>query len=162
MIIYLDTNVYCRPFDNQLQERIKWEADAFVTITIQVKEQSVKCLSSDILRLEVELIKNPGKKSEVKKYIQICSGHIEETEQIAVLAEEMATKCKLRGRDALHLASALLAHADYFITCDDELQQKSRGINRFAHTHLGYGMKLGNPIRFVLELETERGDRNDT
>jgi type III restriction enzyme len=29
MIIYLDTNVYCRPFDNQTQDRIREETDAF-------------------------------------------------------------------------------------------------------------------------------------
>ncbi len=102
----------------------------------------------------MELIKDTKKKLEVKRYIQICSEHIEETGQLVILAEKLAANCKLSSRDALHIAAVLLNHVNYFITCDDELERKTLSINRFANSCLGYGIKIKNPINFLLELNT--------
>jgi len=51
MIIYLDTNVYNRPFDDLSQERILEEAFAFIEIYSFVVRGTLKCISSDILKL---------------------------------------------------------------------------------------------------------------
>jgi len=53
MTIYLDTNVYNRPFDDHSQERILEEALAFIEIYSFVVRGTLKCISSDILKLEI-------------------------------------------------------------------------------------------------------------
>ena len=54
MIIYLDTNVFGRPFDDRSYLRIDIEAQASLAILVMIEEKQMKCLCSDILRLEVE------------------------------------------------------------------------------------------------------------
>lgn len=67
MTIYLDTNVYNRPFDDLSQERILEEAFAFIEIYSFVVRGTLKCISSDILKFEVhntsdEVRRNRGAK----------------------------------------------------------------------------------------------------
>ena len=56
MTIYLDTNVYNRPFDDLSQERILEEAFAFIEIYSFVVRGTLKCISSDILKLRFTIL----------------------------------------------------------------------------------------------------------
>jgi len=53
MIVYLDTNVYCRPLDDRSQPRINLEAEASLNILKAIETGSIKSITSDILKLEV-------------------------------------------------------------------------------------------------------------
>lgn len=55
-LIYLDTNVYSRPFDDQTQTEIQEEANAFLEIIGEVKTGKLILLGSDILDFEVHNI----------------------------------------------------------------------------------------------------------
>jgi hypothetical protein len=52
-LIYLDTNSYSRPFDDQTQTDIQAEANAFLEIIAEVKGGKLLLLGSDILDFEV-------------------------------------------------------------------------------------------------------------
>jgi hypothetical protein len=54
MLIYLDTNVYSRPFDDQTNEKFQVEANAFLKILAEVKTGTLNLLSSAILKFEVD------------------------------------------------------------------------------------------------------------
>ncbi|OGW00072.1 MAG: hypothetical protein A3D97_08275, partial [Nitrospinae bacterium RIFCSPHIGHO2_12_FULL_39_42] len=108
MRVYLDTNVYCRPFDDQSQKRIQEETDAFEEILEATKEGKFFLLSSDILVYEVS-------------NISLCKNRVEEVEDIKDLAIIIRYRCSIKDRDALHLASAIIGKADYFLTCDNEI-----------------------------------------
>jgi len=41
MIIYLDTNVYCRPFDNQSQKKISKETEAVSDIYDKIASKPI-------------------------------------------------------------------------------------------------------------------------
>ena len=56
MKIYFDTCVYCRPFDDQTQNRIKKETEAFVKVLKLGEMGIVTIVSSDVLIDEIECI----------------------------------------------------------------------------------------------------------
>ena len=51
----------------------------------------------------------------------------------------------LKEKDAMHLAFAI-DHADYFITCDDEIINKKKEIEE------QFKIKVVNPVEFVKEV----------
>ena len=50
-LVYLDTNVYARPFDDQTHATILKAANAFQAIIMSVNAGCLQLLSSDILAL---------------------------------------------------------------------------------------------------------------
>ena len=117
MKIYLDTCIYCRPFDDQFQNRIKKETETFAKLLEIAETGKIILVSSDVLIDELEEIVDPQKSIEVREFITICKEHIELSEEIIKLARSMEKECKITGADALHIASSV--GAKYFITCDD-------------------------------------------
>jgi hypothetical protein len=126
MEIYFDTCVYCRPFDDQTQNRIKNETAAFVNVLKLGEMGIVTIVSSDVLIDEIEEIVDPRKRSEVREFITICGVHVALSEEIIKLARDMEDECTITGADALHIASS--AGTKYFITCDDYILLKGECI----------------------------------
>ena len=82
----------------------------------------------------------------------ICSGCPEESRVDVSLTEEIRKRAAelegfgFRGIDALHLASAEAADADFFCTCDDGIIKKASSINVSR-------MKVLSPTDMIKELE---------
>ena len=151
MIIYLDTNVYCRPFDNQKLDRIRAETDAFEVILEGIRNGRFITLTSDVLQYEITKILSPLKRTEVERYLALSKKRVEEKEEILKLGIVIRDRCGIKDRDALHLASAIAGGATYFLTCDDEVTSATKGAGcteKVADEH-GSGMKICNPIIFV-------------
>ena len=87
LLIYLDTNVYARPFDDQTRSTIQAEADALLIIIEAVKAGRLSLLSSDILFFEVHNILNEEKKTKVMEYLTLCTHHIESSDEILNLGK---------------------------------------------------------------------------
>jgi len=137
MKIYLDTCVYCRPFDDQSQERIARETEAFAAIL----GSDFVFLCSEVLEAEVEDIEATDMRIEVKGFLGICREHVFLSSEIEEMAAELIKKCGLAPMDALHLASAV-GRAEYFITCDDFIIGKAECIK---------GIKVLDPVSFAEE-----------
>lgn len=151
MIIYLDTNVYCRPFDDQTQERVREETDAFELILEGIRNGLFIALTSDVLQYEITKILSPLKRTEMGRYLALSKKRVEEKEEIMKLGIVIRDRCGIKDRDALHLASAIVGGATYFLICDDELTSATKGVGcteKVAAEH-GSGMKICNPIIFV-------------
>lgn len=155
MRVYLDTNVYCRPFDDQSQKRIQEETDAFEEILEANRESKFFLLSSDILVYEVSNILSFHIKTEVEKYLSLCKNRVKEGEDIKDLAIIIRDRCRIKDRDALHLASAIIGKADYFLTCDNEITAR-KGVKCVEKISEEYGNKIRilSPVNF----EYERGE----
>ena len=121
--IYLDTNVYSRPFDDQMRSTIQAEADALLTIIEAVKAGRLSLLSSDILFFEVHNILNEEKRTKVLEYLTLCAYHIESSDEILNLGKQIQNRCHTRARDALHIASAIIGNARYCLSCDHTVTQ---------------------------------------
>ncbi|MGD2087971.1 MAG: PIN domain-containing protein [Candidatus Aminicenantes bacterium] len=154
-LIYLDTNVYSRPFDDQNRSSIQSEADAFLTIIEAVNAQRLRLLSSDILLFEVHNILNEDKRTKVLEYIKLCTRHIESSDDVLSLGKQVQQECSTCSRDALHIASAMLGNARYFLSCDITVtkMKKTRCYRRLGKSFRQTYFSVMNPTRFVGRFE---------
>jgi hypothetical protein len=155
LLIYLDTNVYSRPFDNQTQSTIQTEADALLTIIEAVKAEQLSLLSSNILLFEVHHIFNEEKRTKVMEYISLCTQHIESSDEILKLGKQLQSKCHTRARDALNIASAIVGNARYCLSCDNTVthMEHARCYRRLGKSFRQTYFSVMNPIRFVERFE---------
>jgi predicted nucleic acid-binding protein len=149
--VYLDTNVYCRPFDNQSDKRIRRESAAFIEIADASLRGEMVVVSSDYVKLEIEKIIDPLKRKDVRGFERTsASVNVASSQQIISLARKFSNKCGLNPLDALHVSSACIGKADWFLTCDDEILQNGRCIEELAAEE-GYRLKVRNPINYLEE-----------
>lgn len=156
-LIYLDTNVYSRPFDDQTQPDIQEEANAFLEIVSEVKANKLSLLCSDILEFEVYNILSEEKCTKVADYLKLCSKQIKTSEEVLKLGKHIHNDCQIRARDALHVASAILGEARYFLSCDKKVTQmkQRRCFRRLAKSYRPKYFSVMNPVLF---LEKKRGE----
>jgi predicted nucleic acid-binding protein len=156
MELYLDTNVYFRPFDDLTQTRIRNEASSFSEIVESASKGKCSLLKSDILILEVKRTEDLLKRKEVEQYLGLSKYQIELTKEIKELACRLETDCRLAGRDALHISFAAIGGATHFLTCDDSLlkRKKIRDVKHILKES-GYKISILNPIEFLEILERE-------
>jgi len=123
MKIYLDLCVYNRPFDDQSQPRIMLEALCFIIVMANVSSGDIKTVSSFVL--EYENRKNPKIENRIviADMLSVASEFVAYSKNIQERAEQLEDE-GISGIDALHFACAEIAHAEYFITCDDALSKK--------------------------------------
>ena len=145
MRVYLDCCSLQRPLDDRSQPRIAVEAEAVLIVLAMCESGGVKILSSDALRFEIDLIPGKARKDNALAILQLAGELIEITMEIEALARKLGAE-GLKPLDSLHLASASVAKADYFCTCDDRLLRKARGLT-------GLDTKVVSPVELVMELD---------
>ena len=155
LLIYCDTNVYSRPFDDQSQSSIQEEANAFLEIIAQVRAGAFRLLNSDILEFEIANILKENKQSKVRSYLELCSEHVASTEDVLALGTRIQSRCEVRPRDALHVASAIIGEARFFLSCDSKVTQMKQAR---CYRKMGRGFRAEyfsamNPVRFINKLE---------
>jgi predicted nucleic acid-binding protein len=147
--LYLDTSVYNRPFDDLLQPRIWLEALAFAVILQMLELGGVELVSSKVLEFENGRNPFPHRKAWVRFYLSLAREYQELNEVIRRRARSLESQ-GLESLDALHLACAEEAKAEYFMTCDDRILRKYRG----------EVLKAMNPVSFVMsEVIRNGGDQ---
>ena len=140
MKIYADINVYCRPFDDMRQFRIRLEAAACQEIFHRVEMQEYQLVWSYILELENSQNPFPEQREEVLRIAGNCQEVIVGDEQLLARALELEKTWKCRAKDALHLACAERAGSKVFLTCDDGLIKRTQGRLSFL---------VENPVDFL-------------
>lgn len=142
MKIYLDNCCYNRPFDDQTQMKIHLETQAKLYIQAKIKEGAYDLVWSYIL--DYENGKNPydEKRLAIAPWKKLASSCVsEETENILLFAESLAKK-GIKTFDTLHIACAVDAHCEYYLTTDKKL----------LNTPIPE-IRIVNPIVFVNEME---------
>lgn len=145
MQIYADTNIYCRPFDDLSQSKIALETESIFVLFESINKNKLSLTTSDILKLEL-LRTDPLKQIRVKSFLSLADKHVSESENIKDLAYQISKCCKISPRDALHLSSAVVGRADYFLTCDSGLLRKSDCL------HKNFCLIIINPVQFVWQI----------
>jgi len=125
MRIYLDNCVLNRPFDDQTQERIYLETQAFLILLKYVEDGIIDLVTSVANDYENYKIKNIYRKEKIQSYFKLATFEIHFDEQIEMRSKEL-TKLGFIGIDALHLACAEKAKVDYFVSCDDRLLERAK------------------------------------
>lgn len=154
-LVYLDTNVYARPFDDQTQPTIQEEANAFLAIIAAIKDGKLELLGSDILAFEVAQILSEDKRTKVEKALSLCAQHVDQSDEVLNLGKMIENGCGIRSRDALHVASSLLGGARYFLSCDNRVTEmkRARCYRRLAPSGGRAYFSAMNPTMFVRKLE---------
>jgi predicted nucleic acid-binding protein len=154
--IYLDTSVYGRPFDDQSQDRVRQEAEAFVEILAAVVSGRLICLNSDVLRLEVRRNPSTAERERIEDFLTRCAEAVAESAEVLHIAQALQ-QLTLRVHDALHLASAAVGRADYFLTCDDRLVSRAGEIQVMLATR-GIPITVMNPRAFLVVINSTGGE----
>ena len=144
MRIYLDACSFQRPLDDRSQPRINIEAEAVLTILRLVESGRLELLSSEVLRFEIDRIPSQYRKVRATEMLKLATHVIELNVEIEAQADSFVNT-GVKPLDALHLASASWAKADYFCTCDDKLLNK-RSILQSLET------EVVSPLQLIAEV----------
>ncbi len=145
MKIYLDTCSLQRPLDTKSQLRIILEAEAILVVLDLCDTGQVEMLTSEVLLFEIQRIQKEPRRSYAFDLLRKGALHMDTDEKIERRARNLTEK-GIKPLDALHLASAIEAHADYFCTCDDAFLRK-------AKEHTTESTKVVSPIELVMEID---------
>ena len=128
MRIYLDNCCLQRPFDDQTQPRIRVETEAVLAVlaTVQAGEHSL--LGSEALEYEISRILDESRRDEILSVLTLATERLRVDDTVEALALAFEQQ-GVRAMDAVHLALASTAGADFFCTCDDKLFQKAQALS---------------------------------
>ena len=139
MKIYLDNCMFNRPFDEQSHIRIRLETEAKLAIQEEIRRGTYQLIWSYIL--DFENSKNPfqERKEQIIKWKKYAIANVEENTDIINTAILLNNE-GLQKMDSLHIACAIFAKADYFLTTDDKVNKKASTIAN---------IKIADPIDFI-------------
>ena len=123
MRIYLDNCCYNRPYDDQLQMRINLDTEAKLHIQDMVKNNELELVTSYMLDYENAKNRFWHKRQAISEFLNENEAYYvsqDRNEEAIQIAEEIK-KTGVKNADALHVACAILAKSNYFITTDDRL-----------------------------------------
>ena len=126
MRLYLDTSVLNRPFDDQKQPRIWLETLAFSLVLSLIEAGEAALVASPIHTLENSRSPFSVRRLWVGRCLALATHTVSLTDAIRTRAHELAGHGQ-KPLDALHLACAEAAGADWFLTCDDRLIKRYVG-----------------------------------
>jgi len=138
--VYLDINVYNRPFDDQTQPRICLETLAFVTIMQLIEMDQIALVTSSMLEFENNKNPFPSRQQWVNYCLNYTKQHKTLNESIKSRAKQLEQEA-IKPMDAPHFACAEAIGCDYFLTCDDRIVKRYRG-----------NIQVLNPVDFILLL----------
>ena len=134
--------MFNRPFDDQSNIKILLETEAKLKIQEYIRSGLYELVWSYIL--EYENAKNPfqERREQIWKWKKYAYIDIEAEADIIDLAQ-MLNQQGLKKLDALHVACAITAGADYFLTTDKGILKKAYVIKH---------IRVKDPIDFIREV----------
>ena len=118
--IYLDNCCFNRPFDNQEQLKIKLETEAKLFIQYAILVDKYELVWSYMMEFENNQNPYEERRSSIRDWKKFAHVFCTENDRIIAYAETLFSK-GIKVKDALHIACAVDANADLFITTDKKL-----------------------------------------
>ncbi len=142
MKLYLDNCCFNRPFDDQSQLRIRLESEAKLKIQEEIRAGSFQLAWSYIM--DYENGKNPfqERKIRINGWKKYAFQHIDQSAELLKIANFL-NQMGLQKIDSLHIACAIQARCDYFLTTDDTVLKRN---NQIRDIH------VTDPIAFIKEV----------
>ena len=138
--LYLDNCCFNRPFDNQEQLKIKLETEAKLFIQRAIFLGKYELVWSYILEFENNQNPYEERYNAIRDWKKYACTFCVENDSIITYAETLFSK-GIKVKDALHIACAVEANADFFITTDKKL------INTVISE-----IRIVNPLIFINEI----------
>lgn len=133
--IYCDTNVFCRPFDDQTQAQIRAETETILRLLRSAAEQRIILVGSDLLLFEAGSLRNREKREGTLRALMQCHAIVKAGPAHLELAEAIEANSPLFGMDALHVAIAAREKARYFVTCDRDAVKAAGAVQKILSRH---------------------------
>ena len=143
MRVYLDNCCFNRPFDDQSQARIRLETEAKLEIQQRVKDGRIELAWSYMLDYENQANPFEERREVIARWRMAASVDVEESAAVLGQAREIADR-GVPAKDAIHVACAMAAGCDFFLTTDEVLVRRMRGF---------VGIAVADPTQYVLEVE---------
>lgn len=131
MRIYLDNCCFNRPFDSQAQVRVRLETEAKLRIQERVVSGEIELAWSYILDYENAANPFEERRAAVGLWRTRSVVDVVETPVLLKNAQSLVV-LGLRSKDALHVACAVEAGCEYFVTTDDALLKKLAGYTQIS------------------------------
>jgi predicted nucleic acid-binding protein len=142
--VYLDNCCFNRPYDVQNSPLIKLETEAKLYIQTAIYSSKIDLVWSFMLDFENAANPYPDHREAIAEWKKLATIDIKALETVRKHAHNIEISAGIKPKDALHLACAIEAHCDYFITTDKSLLKKSQILKE---------IKTVNPIDLILTLE---------
>lgn len=123
MRVYLDNCSYNRPYDDQSQMRIYLETQAKLHIQDMIRQEQIELVTSYILDFENSNNRSIQKKQTIEKFMKEYAALYvsnKNEKDIARIANAIM-ETGIKEKDAYHVACAVIAECNYFVTTDDRL-----------------------------------------
>lgn len=147
MRVYLDNCCFNRPYDSQSQMRISLETQAKLYIQDLIKKKELELAASYMLRFENEQNPYEIRRQAIAEYIRDnTSIYIDYDKKEEVVKEAKSImETGIKQKDAIHVACAIIADCDCFLTTDVRLLKYRT--NKII---------MENPVDFIQRLEGEK------
>jgi len=142
MKIYLDNCCFNRPFDDQSQLRIRLESEAKMAIQEGIRLGIHILVWSYVMDYENHKNPFPERREQISKWRAYAVEDIEEDGALLASAK-LIGQAGIKKMDSLHIACAIKANADYFLTTDDWILKRASLITN---------IKIRDPIEFIKEV----------
>ncbi len=146
MKIYMDNCCFNRPFDDQTNIRIRIETEAKLYIQEKIIKKEIELAWSYIIDYENRFNPFEERRNAIDKWKSHAIIDIIETSNIINNAE-LIQSLGVKSKDALHVACAVEAKCDYFLSTDDLLFKKLSGFDK---------IEVLNPLSFLTVLEVSQ------
>ena len=144
MKIYMDVCCLSRPFDNQSQDKIRFETEAVVSILNRCnRDRSWELIGSDVIMLEASKTPDLSKRQKILLLHDSAGKRVKSNDVIKLRASKFREH-NIKLFDSLHLAAAEYANADILLTTDVKF------IN--AASCSGANVRVTNPLTFYMEV----------
>ncbi|MCX7046765.1 MAG: PIN domain-containing protein [Candidatus Sumerlaeota bacterium] len=145
MLAYFDNCCLQRPFDDHTQLRIALESECVMAAFALAEGGHLDIVSSEALMYEIAKIPDIQRKAFVIRALSCSRVFVRVTDEIEARAAQLSGY-GLRNMDALHIACAEAAAAQFFCSCDDGILQKAGRIP-------GLGTQLVTPQQLIEEMK---------
>ena len=137
--VYLDNCCYNRPFDPPANPTIVFESSAKILIQTLIANSELILVNSFVVYEEISAIINIEKKKLINNFLKNAKAYVakDKFDEVLLLSSEIMDT-GIKYMDASHIACAILASCDYFITTDKRLLKYNTD-----------KIKVVNPIDFI-------------
>ena len=138
--LYLDNCCFNRPYDDQSYLNIRLEAEAKIFIQNAILEDNYELAWSFMMDYEISANPFYDRQLAFMKWKNIAVLDIDPIEEILIKGKEIMQK-NIKQKDAMHIACAIKAKCDYFLTTDRKVLNKTIP-----------EIKLINPLDFIRQF----------
>ena len=145
MKIYLDNCCFNRPYDEQANDVIRLETEAKLIVQEAINIGRLQLVWSFMLDFENNANPFIDNRDAIARWKEKAIQLIDAQDNVRERAKQISGN-GIKAKDALHLACALQARCDYFLTTDRQLIRKALSLKE---------IKTINPVDFLYEIEEQ-------